>query len=90
MSTNDGKILRLHMPQWQGGNVPEKTSLTSCIAWTPVEGAIIDTLGLRRAGSDALAETSALNNRPEGSINPASSRDLKPPPSGDGAFTTGF
>jgi arginase len=28
-------------------------------AWTPVEGAVINTLGLRRAGSDSLAETSA-------------------------------
>jgi arginase len=28
-------------------------------AWTPVEGAVIDTLGLRRAGSEQLAQTSA-------------------------------
>jgi arginase family enzyme len=28
-------------------------------AWMPVEGAVINTLGLRRAGSDSLAETSA-------------------------------
>ena len=43
-------------------NTPIKTShikFAGLDAWTPVEGAVINTFGLRRAGSDSLAETSA-------------------------------
>lgn len=43
-------------------NTPIKTShikYAGLDAWMPVEGAVINTFGLRRAGSDSLAETSA-------------------------------
>lgn len=38
---------------------PSRVMYAGLDAWTPVEGKVIDGLGLRRAGADALGETSA-------------------------------
>jgi arginase len=38
---------------------PSRVMYAGLDAWTPVEGEVIDRLGLRRAGADALAESSA-------------------------------